>query len=627
MKKLLLMSLVLCIGMVGFSQNNSTIDKHKVVKMDDSRINYSTDDATNFNNPVSMAKSSGLLDPTETQIGTTWYDLFSNYNVGNRFWCWEDGTMAGVWIFGNAASQFPERGTGYNYYDGAAWGPEPTARIEDRRCGWPNIAGSIDGGEFGVAHNGSEGLETIFRETKGTGTWTQRNFLGPAGIESAPTWPRMISSGENNEYNHILVCTNGEWQGQPIAQLYSRTPDGGETYDFENIVLELMGPDYYTEIVQDRCVLASNGNYVGILYPSYDTDLFYLRSDDNGESWEKVVVWEHPIPFYDPAVNLLDSTFLVDYSAHMCFDNNGHAHVVFGLVRYVNDADGEAWFRDYANKWEGIVYWNDEMEPFSGDPNSLAPPKAGFAETELVDDYNYIGWLQDVDGDGEVTILGHECIRTQGQSTTPAIHVDDYGRRFVIWSANTETFFTQLGGDDINYKHIWARAYENGSWGPFSDLTGNIVHVFDDCVYPMIGNESDDLYFHYIYQADIYPGNALDGPQEYVENRWIHGMCPKADLLTGIGEEQELINNAQVSQNFPNPFNGSTSIQVQLETPSELSLVITNLTGQKVIELNKGYVPAQTHTFTIDATNLQSGVYFYTVTAGSSQVTKKMIVE
>jgi len=51
------------------------------------------------------------------------------------------------------------------------------------------------------------------------------------------------------------------------------------------------------------------------------------------------------------------------------------------------------------------------------------------------------------------------------------------------------------------------------------------------------------------------------------------------------------------------------------------------MTGQKVIEINKGHVPAQNHVFTIDATNLQSGVYFYTVTAGESQVTRKMIVE
>ncbi|MCD4725943.1 MAG: T9SS type A sorting domain-containing protein, partial [Bacteroidales bacterium] len=41
----------------------------------------------------------------------------------------------------------------------------------------------------------------------------------------------------------------------------------------------------------------------------------------------------------------------------------------------------------------------------------------------------------------------------------------------------------------------------------------------------------------------------------------------------------------------------------------------------------KGQVPAQNHTFTIDASKLQSGIYFYTVTAGTSQVTRKMIVE
>ena len=142
----------------------------------------------------------------------------------------------------------------------------------------------------------------------------------------------------------------------------------------------------------------------------------------------------------------------------------------------------------------------------------------------------------------------------------------------------------------------------------------------------MIGNRSDAMNFHYIYQADIAPGNALDGDHDYWENRWIHSMVPKADLITGISD-YELIDDSHVSQNFPNPFNGTTNVSVKLETPSNLSLVVTNMTGQKVIELNKGFVAAQTHTFTIDATNLQSGVYFYTVTAGDSQVTKKMIVE
>ena len=625
MKKLLLISLVLCIGMLGYSQSTTSIDKYKTLKMDDGRINYATDDATNFNNPVNMVKGSGLLDPVEADLGTTWYDLFSNYNDGNRFWRFEDGTMSAVWIYGTAASQFPERGTGYNYYDGTAWGPAPTMRIENTRTGWPNISSWGDG-EMGVAHNGSDGLEFIKREVKGTGEWTQWNFLGPAGIESSLTWPRMVASGVNNEYTHLFSPTNAEYAGQIEAVVYSRSDDGGETWDPHNVVLPEMGEENYREVVHDCYALASNGPHIGLVYSNITADLFYMISHDNGETWERVVVWEHPIPFYDPAVQFIDTVFCPDRSGHMAIDNDGHVHVVFAITRYQNSEATGAVTYPYHPDWEGIVYWNDEMEPFSNDLNALAPPKAGQANSELIEGVNYIGEIQDVDGSGTIEFEGILPLRCTGISTWPAIHVDDQGRRFLIFSSVTETFVYTGGSEPQNYRHIWARGYENGSWGEFMDLNTNIAHVFDDCVYPMIGNTSD-ANIHYIYQADISPGNALDGDHDYQENRWIYGMLPKTDLLTGIGEEQELINSAQVSQNFPNPFNGSTKVQVQLETPSELSLVITNLTGQKVIELNKGYVPAQTHTFTIDATTLQSGVYFYTVTAGSSQVTKKMIVE
>ena len=140
MKKLLLFCVIISLGVLVIGQNSPGVDKYKALKVEDSRINYSTDEATNFDNPVSMVRGSQLLDPSETQLGVTWYDLISNYNHGNRFWSFEDGTMAAVWIYGIEASSFPDRGTGYNYYDGTAWGPAPTARIENTRTGWPNIA-------------------------------------------------------------------------------------------------------------------------------------------------------------------------------------------------------------------------------------------------------------------------------------------------------------------------------------------------------------------------------------------------------------------------------------------------------------------------------------------------------
>ena len=616
MKKLLLFSLIICFGMVGVSQNNSTVkNEMRLVKFDD---------AANFNNPVSTYKSTTALGPTETLIGITWYDLLGNFHAtANRFWRFDDGTMAAVWIFGIEASAFPDRGTGYNYYNGTEWGPVPTVRVEDRRCGWPNITAWGPDGEVGIAHNGIEGLEMIQRETKGTGDWTQTNFLGPPGAEDALTWPRMICSGENNEWTHTFSNTNGEYMGQSRTIVYSRSEDGGDTWNPHNIVVPGMGADDYLEITQDKCVFASRGNTVCILYVDAYSDLFYMRSDDNGDTWEKQIVWEHPIPFYSSSMPL-DSCFIPDFSGDMTIDYQGHAHVVFGITRYINDEGGED-FLDTDQKNDGIGYWNDMMEPFSNDLDALAPPVYGFANSEMIEDYTFVGWMQDVDGDGVVTLEGILPLRSYGMSTMPTISVDEQGQRFVIYSANTETYVYTGGPDPINYKRIWARAFANTEWGEFLDVTGDISHIFDDCVYPMLG-KSSDANIHYMYQADISPGNAIDGDQDYGENKWIYGMLPKSDLITGI-REKELIDESHVSQNFPNPFSIVSTVNVRLEEAANLSLLVTNMTGQKVIEMNKGQVAAGNHTFIIDASNLQSGIYFYTVTAGTSQVTRKMIVE
>jgi len=628
MKRILLLSLALCFGLVGISQEATTRqDKFKLAKSDSEMINRATDNASNFSNPVSMVRSTYVVAPSEVQLGTTWYDLFSNFGVGNRFWRFEDGTMAAVWMLGYEATSFPDRGTGYNYYNGTEWGTEPDTRIEDLKCGWPSITAWGANGEISVAHNGVTGLEFIQRDTKGTGAWTQTNFLGPEGIENDITWPRLITSGENNEYIHLIVNTNGEWEGQARTIVYSRSDDGGTTWDPHNVVLPEYGPDNYLEITQDKYVMASNGNTICFLYVNAYSDMFYLRSDDNGDSWETNIVWEHPIPFYDDATMPIDSIFVPDYSGHMAIDNNGMAHVVFGITRYIND-DGGSGFFTYHPEWsDGIGYWNDSMEPFKGSNyDAVGPPDISYVNSDLVLDETYVGWMQDLDDDGVVTLAGNFPTRVYGMCQQPAIHVDDFGRRFIVFSANAETYEYTGGVDPVNYKHLFARAYDGGGgWGDFYHLTEDIGHIFDDCVYPMIARTSDDN-FYYFYQADITPGNALDSDHDYQENRWITGALPKVDLLTGVADEI-VIEKGNVTQNFPNPFSTTSTVKVTLDHSASLILEISNLMGQKVYHQDLGQMPAGTHPVILDATNLDTGVYFYTIKTGDSSVTKRMIVE
>jgi len=92
----------------------------------------------------------------------------------------------------------------------------------------------------------------------------------------------------------------------------------------------------------------------------------------------------------------------------------------------------------------------------------------------------------------------------------------------------------------------------------------------------------------------------------------------------GIGDKEE--SSARVSQNYPNPFNGATTITVNLQNAANLSMKVSNILGQEVMDDQRGYVAAGNYYFQVDGSKLQDGVYFYTVKSNNHEVTKKMIV-
>ncbi|MCD4773798.1 MAG: T9SS type A sorting domain-containing protein [Bacteroidales bacterium] len=618
MKKLVLLSLVLSIGLLGFSQERTQIKK-SIQNISKTMVYVNpTDevvDVTHAPNPF-VSNYKDLVG--EDVIGTTYYDLQSNTMVSNRIHVYSDGTIGAVWTRGiDTPPGFDDRGTGYNFYDGSAWGPSPTARIEDERVGWPSYAPLGENGEIVVAHLAS-GLKISTREQKGTGEWTYQTLDGPAPADL--TWPRMITAGENNNTVHLLANSYVAYGGQETALLYYRSLDSGANWDIEAQVIEGLGPDYYGRVGADDYVWAEpNGGAIAFLISSkWYNDMLMMKSTDNGDSWEKTIIWEHPYPFYDWDVTVTDTFCCVDNSASITLDSEGIAHVTFGISRVNHPETGNTYSLYFLT--DGIGYWNETMETFSNNLNALNP--WGHEDSELVDDYSLIGWTQDVNGNGEIDYFTtnydfFQTYRTPGVSTMPTIAVDDYGRVIIAYSSTTETYDNTV----CNYKHVWLRTRAlDETWGDFEDLNVDINHIFDECIYPVIGqNINGSAYI--LYQADYEPGLALDDAHGYDENRMI---VANYDLNVGIEENE--FNAASVSQNFPNPFTNTSIVSVNLTKAADLSLEVFNLTGQKVYEVSNGHSNAGTHNLVINAENLSSGIYFYTVNAGNNAITKKMII-
>ena len=100
-------------------------------------------------------------------------------------------------------------------------------------------------------------------------------------------------------------------------------------------------------------------------------------------------------------------------------------------------------------------------------------------------------------------------------------------------------------------------------------------------------------------------------------------LAPTAILETQIPHlPQQFI----LEQNFPNPFNSSTSIRFALPTAGPVDLSIYNLLGHKVLTLVQEPKPAGVHTLTWEDINLASGTYLYLLRASSHQKTRKLIL-
>ncbi len=90
-------------------------------------------------------------------------------------------------------------------------------------------------------------------------------------------------------------------------------------------------------------------------------------------------------------------------------------------------------------------------------------------------------------------------------------------------------------------------------------------------------------------------------------------------------DEGELNNlNFELFQNYPNPFNPSTTISFNIATSGNYKLTVYNMLGQKVKTLINEELSSGFQKITLDANNLPSGIYFYSLSGENVKITKKM---
>ncbi|MBL7128564.1 MAG: T9SS type A sorting domain-containing protein [Ignavibacteria bacterium] len=88
----------------------------------------------------------------------------------------------------------------------------------------------------------------------------------------------------------------------------------------------------------------------------------------------------------------------------------------------------------------------------------------------------------------------------------------------------------------------------------------------------------------------------------------------------------EVPSEFQLSQNYPNPFNPTTKINFAIPKTGVVTLKVYDVTGKEIANLLNQNLTAGSYEYEFDASDLTSGIYFYTLSGENFRETKKMML-
>jgi hypothetical protein len=218
----------------------------------------------------------------------------------------------------------------------------------------------------------------------------------------------------------------------------------------------------------------------------------------------------------------------------------------------------------------------------------------------------------------------------------------------VVYNGSTPRFYERQAGNRT-FRYNTQTQSEN-LWYDFSVSPGDTMSSFPR------GTDTTDIILQYYGTVNLFGLNrrrwgilidnlrhAIDDEQgvEIVDSLGLTDMTMANGFSTlrgaiingvqyGTTEVNEFTDDVasafELRQNFPNPFNPTTTIMFQIPMRALVTITIFDMLGRRVATALQHHMSAGTHQIQFDASGLSSGVYFYQMQAGAFVSNKRMLV-
>ena len=419
----------------------------------------------------------------------------------------------------------------------------------------------------------------------------------------------------NRDRIHFRAQSNGAWAGTALPMSSaSLLVENSQDFRFEgesnytsngNMDINDDGIGYYalTSFWNNEALIANHTLFIKKTndFGATWSDWFYVGDDAlNGYFWD---VFPDSIDDGEGSWAYLEEgwTPFIGYDTEVTTDANGGLHVIAPVLP--SDPDG---VYPYWAPENGVYHFHAADEAFALGSGSVDVDISLLASMQFTwQTYGDGGW--------------------QANGVTMAT---DLNNEDMLYSAYYGVSDTITIGDSYYayYDIIGTYSLDNGAtWEDSVNLTQTFDPNMDE-TYPHMNKFGSNGYVSMMYQMPDYDQPTVDPPEvaaDYLSK--VYYMNAQLGPVS-VDQDVETPVSFSLEDNFPNPFNPSTTIGFSIPTSGLVNLKVYDIAGREVQTVHQGYLAAGEHHYTFTGAGLASGAYFYQLESQGFQQVKKMLL-